>query len=44
MPRTAAVFHNDFVFLAHRMLTFGLEYRAEIDFNNPKPKKKRVFL
>ena len=27
LPRTAAVFHNDGVFLAHHCLTLGLEYR-----------------
>ena len=27
IPRTAAVFHNDCVFFAHKMLSFGLEYR-----------------
>jgi len=27
IPRTAAIFHNDCVFFAHNLLTFGLEYR-----------------
>lgn len=27
IPRTAAIFHNDCVFFAHKLLTFGLEYR-----------------
>jgi centromere/kinetochore protein ZW10 len=29
LPRTAAVFHNDCVFLAHHCLTLGLEYREK---------------
>jgi len=27
IPRTAAIFHNDCVFFANKLLTFGLEYR-----------------
>mgnify|MGYP006300592767 CR=1 FL=1 len=27
VPRTAAIFHNDCVFLAHHCLTLGLEYK-----------------
>lgn len=27
IPRSAAIFHNTCVFFAHKMLTFGLEYR-----------------
>ena len=27
IPRTASIFHNDCSFFAHKMLTFGLEYR-----------------
>lgn len=29
VPRTAAVFHNDAVFIAHHCLTLGLEYREK---------------
>lgn len=37
VPRTAAVLHNDCVFFAHELLTFGLEYRdrfPDADFTN----------
>mmetsp|Transcript_21279 Transcript_21279/g.31098 ORF Transcript_21279/g.31098 Transcript_21279/m.31098 type:complete len:325 (+) Transcript_21279:1-975(+) len=33
IPRTAAIFHNDCVFFAHKMLTFGLQYRDRFPSN-----------
>ena len=33
VPRTAAVLHNDCVYFAHEMLTFGLEYREKFPDN-----------
>ena len=36
IPRSAALLHNDCVFLAHRLLLFGLEYRDR--FNNAATK------
>ena len=37
VPRTAAVFHNDCVYLAHHCLTLGLEFRHRLEaLHNPK--------
>ncbi len=33
IPRTAAIHYNDCVYLAHEMLTFGLEFRDEFESN-----------
>ena len=34
IPRTAAIHYNECVYLAHEMLTFGLEFRDEFESNN----------
>jgi len=36
IPRAAGIFHNDCVFFAHQMLTFGLEYRDKLPLENDK--------
>jgi len=42
VPRTAAIFHNDSVFLAHHCLTLGLEYRNK--FRSSDSENARVKL
>jgi len=38
IPRTAAIFHNDCVFFAHKLLTLGLEYRDRFASESPMRK------
>jgi len=45
-PRTAAVLHNDCVFFAHKLLTFGLKYRDRFPTvpDNNEEEKNESFL